>query len=213
MWGPCREAQRYGTLERTHVIIVYLSVLGQIMQTVELWKGKRLLLPDISSTGFAIHSVASSMWPNYCWQLASIKPLASLQLPPPTPRIPLLSLAVIGLRPPGLGGVAVRDNCSLTFAAVCFSRLLTSCSCGCEDVCMHTWVSVWRRRPMQVESSLPLCGFWESNLGLQAWEQVPVPADPSLAPLLCSFPRTRPHLCFCFLFPRYFRVGCAHTEQ
>lgn len=37
---------------------------------------------------------------------------------------------------------------------------------------------------MQVESSLPLCGFWESNLGLQAWEQVPVPADPSLAPLL-----------------------------
>nr|XP_048283422.1 cation channel sperm-associated auxiliary subunit delta isoform X2 [Myodes glareolus] len=35
---------------------------GQIMQTVELWEGKRRLLSDISSTGFAIHSVASNIF-------------------------------------------------------------------------------------------------------------------------------------------------------
>lgn len=200
-------------LSGTHVIIVYLSpprpdhadrrVVGR-----EEASSLRYLLHWLRHPQCCLEYVAELLLAA-CFYEASCLTSA----PTPHPRIPLLSLAVIGLRPPGLGGVAVRDNCSLTFAAVCFFRLLTSCSCGCEDVCMRTWVSMWRRRPMQVESSLPLCGFRELNLGLQAWEQVPVPADPSLAPLLCSFPRTRPHLCFCFLFPRYFRVGCAHTEQ
>ena len=54
------------------------------------------------------------------------------------------------------------------------------------SVQMHMNVHVYignvcegQRTTVGVSSSLPPCGFWGLNFGLQAWQQAPLPPDPS----------------------------------
>lgn len=45
-------------------------------------------------------------------------------------------------------------------------------------MCYHASVEI-RGQPVGVGSPLPLCMFQELNSGCQAWQQVPLPAEPS----------------------------------
>lgn len=52
----------------------------------------------------------------------------------------------------------------------------------CVCVCLRTHILLLMLGSgtiMGVSSFLPLCGFWESNFGLQTWQQASLSAEPS----------------------------------
>lgn len=57
------------------------------------------------------------------------------------------------------------------------------CVCMCLCVCMHAYYSMYvevKRQTVGVSSLLPLCESWGLNLGGQTWQQVSLPAGPTL---------------------------------
>lgn len=46
-------------------------------------------------------------------------------------------------------------------------------------LCVCMWVWVGEVTGQLLGSLLPPCGFWGLNLDLQAWQEVPLPAEPS----------------------------------
>ena len=56
----------------------------------------------------------------------------------------------------------------------------------CEPTCHNVDVEV-RGQLEGVGSPLPPCGSQRSNSGLQAWQQVPLPTEPSSQPLNEAF--------------------------